>query len=246
VFGRSKEKQVPTPVAAPTIELTKGGGARRAAPRGGATPVAAPTARASAGGAARPWRRRDTTPVAAPAMELTKDGGKGRPTPKRSEAQARNARPLVPADRKAAARAARESSREERMKVQAALVSGDERYLPVRDRGPQKRFVRDVVDSRRNVGEYFLIIAGASLILSMIAQPLGSRQLLLGTTVLIYGMLAVVVVDSILLGRRVKRAVAGRFSEPERGLVSYGVTRALQIRRMRRPVPMIPRGATPR
>lgn len=197
MFGRSKEKQAPTSVAAPTIELTKG-------------------------------------------------GGKGRPTPKRSEAQARNARPLVPADRKAAAKAARATTREERMKVQAALVSGDERYLPVRDRGAQKRFVRDVVDSRRNVGEYFLIIAGASLVLSMIAQPLGSTQLLLGTTVLIYGMLAVVVVDSVLLGRRVKRAVAERFSEPERGLVSYGVTRALQIRRMRRPVPMIARGATPR
>ncbi|NAZ84867.1 DUF3043 domain-containing protein [Kineococcus sp. T90] len=180
------------------------------------------------------------------ALELTKPGGKGRPTPRRSEAQARNARPLVPADRKAAAKAAREAQRQERLKVQQALVTGDERYLPARDRGPQRRFVRDVVDARRNVGEYFLIIAGASLVLSMLAQPIGSAALLLGTTVLIYGMLALVVVDSVLLGRRVKRALAARFEEPERGLVSYGVTRALQIRRMRRPVPMVERGAQPR
>ena len=184
--------------------------------------------------------------AAAPTVELTKVGGKGRPTPKRSQAQQRNARPLVPSDRKAASKAAREASREERTRMQAALTSGDERYLPVRDRGPQKRFVRDVVDGRRNVGEYFLIIAGASLLLSMVATPLGSQRLLLATTVLIYGMLAVVVVDSVRLGRKVKRAVTARFEEPERGLVSYGVTRALQIRRMRRPVAMIPRGAQPR
>jgi hypothetical protein len=171
-------------------------------------------------------------------VELTKEGGKGRPTPKRSEARARNARPLVPTDR--------EAQREQRAKMQTALLTGDERYLPVRDRGAQKRFVRDVVDARRNVGEYFLIIAGASLILSMIAQPLGSAQLLLGTTLLIYLMLAVVIIDSILLGRKVSRAVKTRFPEPERGLVSYGVTRALQIRRMRRPVPMVDRGALPR
>nr|WP_276611947.1 DUF3043 domain-containing protein [Kineococcus vitellinus] len=177
---------------------------------------------------------------------MTKVGGKGRPTPRRSEAQARNVRPLVPVDRKAAARSAREAQRAERAKVQSALMTGDERYLPLRDRGPQKRFVRDVVDARRNVGEYFLIIAGVSLVLSMLATPLGSAELVLVTTLLIYLMLAVVVVDSIVLGRKLKRAVAARFEEPERGLVSYGVTRALQIRRMRRPVAMVPRGAQPR
>ncbi|WP_432511860.1 DUF3043 domain-containing protein [Kineococcus sp. SYSU DK001] len=181
----------------------------------------------------------------APAVELTKVGGKGRPTPRRSEAQARNARPLVPADRKAAQKLSREAQREARARMQSALLTGDERYLPLRDRGPQKRFVRDVVDARRNVGEYFLIIAGISLVLSMVAQPLGSTTLVLATTALIYGMLAVVVVDSVLLGRRVRRRVTEKFAEPERGLVSYGVTRALQIRRMRRPVPMVARGAHP-
>lgn len=181
----------------------------------------------------------------APAVELTKVGGKGRPTPKRSEAQARNQRPLVPADRKEAQKANRAAQREERAKMQAALLTGDERYLPIRDRGPQKRFVRDVVDARRNVGEYFLIIAGISLVLSMVATPLGSTTLVLGTTLLIYAMLAIVVIDSILLGRKVKRAVAAKFDAPERGLVGYGVTRALQIRRMRRPVPMVARGAHP-
>jgi len=185
-----------------------------------------------------------------PAVELTKatsaTSGKGRPTPKRSEAQARNVRPLVPSDRKAAAKANREAQREERAKMQAALMTGDERYLPVRDRGAQKRFVRDVVDARRNVGEYFLIIAGISLVLSMVATPLGSPSLVLVTTLLIYGMLAIVIIDSILLGRKVKKMLTARFGEVERGSVSYGVTRALQIRRMRRPVAMVDRRADPR
>ncbi|WP_205708911.1 DUF3043 domain-containing protein [Kineococcus siccus] len=186
-------------------------------------------------------------PAATTTVSLTKEGGKGRPTPKRSEAQARNRRPLVPTDRKAASKVAREAAREERARMQLALTTGDERHLPYRDRGPQKRFVRDVVDARRNVGEYFLIIAGVSLVVSLASQSLGSQSLLIATTLLIYGMLAVAIADSFVLSRRLKRLLAERFGDDlERGLVGYGVTRALQIRRLRRPIPMIPRGAPPR
>ncbi len=183
--------------------------------------------------------------VEAPA-EPVRTAGKGRPTPKRSEAQARNQRPLVPADRKAARTASKQALREDRARMQQALLTGDERYLPYRDKGPQKRFVRDVVDARRNVGEYFLIIAGVALVISMLAPATGSVALIGATTLVIYGMLAVVIVDSVLLGRRIKRLAADRFEIPERGLVGYGVTRALQIRRLRRPVPMVDRGHSPR
>lgn len=37
-----------------------------------------------------------------------------------------------------------------------AMASGDERYLPVRDKGPVRRFARDYVDSRWCVAEFFL------------------------------------------------------------------------------------------
>ena len=175
-----------------------------------------------------------------------KPGGKGRPTPSRSQAQARNRRPLVPADRKAARRAARESMREERARMQQALLTGDERHLPLRDKGPQRRLARDVVDARRNVGEHFLLIALLALVLSFVAPAIGSRSLLLASTVLIYLTLAAVVVDSVLLSRRVKRAAVARFGEAERGLGGYAVSRALQVRRLRRPVPGIGRGEPPR
>ena len=40
-----------------------------------------------------------------------------------------------------------------------ALREGDERHLPPRDRGPVRKYVRDIVDSRRSVAEYFLPLA---------------------------------------------------------------------------------------
>ena len=36
--------------------------------------------------------------------------------------------------------------------------------LPARDRGPVSKLVRDVVDSRRNVGSFFLVVAAVALI----------------------------------------------------------------------------------
>ena len=36
------------------------------------------------------------------------------------------------------------------------MKSGDERYLPERDQGPVKRFVRDYVDARLSIAEFLL------------------------------------------------------------------------------------------
>ena len=64
---------------------------------------------------------------------------KGRPTPTRKEREAANKRPIVVADRSEARRVNRERDRIERAKVNAGYAAGDERYLPMRDRGAQKR-----------------------------------------------------------------------------------------------------------
>ena len=74
--------------------------------------------------------------------------GKGHATPSRKEREAANKRPLVPSDRKEAARMERARANEERNKARIGLAAGDERYLPMRDRGPQKKFARDFVDAR--------------------------------------------------------------------------------------------------
>jgi hypothetical protein len=100
-----------------------------------------------------------------------KPGGKGRPTPKRREAEmARKKRVAPPRNRKEAAALQRERMRAEREKRVSAMRTGDERYLPARDRGPVRRFVRDFVDSRRSVGEFLLPLLVTILVLSFLGE----------------------------------------------------------------------------
>ena len=117
-------------------------------------------------------RRNDPTTTSTPAQDeppvgIVEDNRKGRPTPKRKEAEAANKRPLVPVDRKSAAKAAREAQRERREREYKAMQTGDERYLPARDRGPVRRYVRDYVDARYSLGEFFLPIAAVCLVIQL-------------------------------------------------------------------------------
>ena len=66
--------------------------------------------------------------------------GKKGPTPRRRDQEAARRRTLVPEDRKAARKAERQAMAQERMRQRAALETGDERGLPARDKGPQKRW----------------------------------------------------------------------------------------------------------
>ncbi|WP_443033545.1 DUF3043 domain-containing protein [Streptomyces sp. ACA25] len=169
---------------------------------------------------------------------------KGRPTPKRSEAQAqRRAVAKPPVSRKDAAKRAKEARRAALAKQREALVSGDERYLPVRDRGPVRRFARDFVDSRWHVAEYFLPIAVAILILSMMPS-LQAKNIAL---MLWMGVILMIIFDSVISSRRLKRALRERHpDENHKGATAYALMRTLQMRRMRLPKPQIKRGETPR
>jgi hypothetical protein len=165
---------------------------------------------------------------------------KGRPTPKRRDAEsARKTFTLAPAHskeekarQKAAARAARVAQR-------AAYLRGDENALPLRDRGPVKKFVRNYVDSRRSIGEFFLPIIGVVLIISLFPYALSK---VIGV-VLMYTVLFASIVDGILLSRKIKREVTARFpSESLKGIGMYGWLRSTQMRRMRAPKPGVSAG----
>ncbi len=169
---------------------------------------------------------------------------KGRPTPKRSEAQTqrRRASSSAPGDRKEAMKRQREARRADMAKQRAALASGDERYLPARDKGPVRRFVRDFVDSRFCVAEFFLPLAVVILVLSMVR--IGSLQNI--ALLLWLGVIVLIVVDSIGLTIRLKKQLNERFpNEPKRGAVAYGLMRTLQMRRLRLPKPQVKRGERP-
>ncbi|MFD9036381.1 MULTISPECIES: DUF3043 domain-containing protein [unclassified Streptomyces] len=168
---------------------------------------------------------------------------KGRPTPKRSEAQTQRRRAAtVPTDRKEAAKRQREARRTDLARQREALASGDERYLPARDKGPVRRFVRDFVDSRFSIAEFFLPMAVVILVLSMIRVPaLQNISLLLWL-----GVIVMIVIDSIGIWLRLKKQLNERFpNEPKRGAVAYGLMRTLQMRRLRLPKPQVKRGERP-
>lgn len=211
--------------------------------------------------------RRRTTSEKAPAREAgatTTDeptsetagvpAGKGRPTPKRREAERRRRTYVqAPKDRKQAAKMMRERQSSERQTQSRALRTGDESKLPPRDAGPVRRLVRDVVDSRRGVGGYFLFTTLGVLLVQILLQVATSRQYLTAaasaqTQVVLmyvwYALILLVAVDSFLLVRRVNRIVRERHPDhTERGLAMYSVMRSLQIRRLRLPKPKVGPGA---
>ncbi|MYV54877.1 DUF3043 domain-containing protein [Streptomyces sp. NBC_01317] len=167
---------------------------------------------------------------------------KGRPTPKRSEAQSQRRRASTPTDRKSAMKQQREARRTDMARQRAALASGDERFLPARDKGPVRRYVRDYVDSRFCMAEFFLPLAVVILVLSMVR--VGSLQNI--ALLLWLGVIVLIVVDSIGLWLRLKKQLAERFPDtPKRGAVAYGLMRTLQMRRLRLPKPQVKRGQRP-
>jgi hypothetical protein len=171
------------------------------------------------------------------AEQPTKVGGKGRPTPTRKEAEAAaRARAKVPRTRKEMAQAQRQNKTESSKQVRAAMKSGDERYLLARDKGPVRRFIRDYVDSRFSFVELMIPI----LIVTMVLGYSGNSQLATIGNTLLFGMLLLVVLDLVLLRRRIRKQLAVRFpDESVKGTTYYAVTRSLQMKFMRMPKPKV-------
>ncbi|MEH0110813.1 DUF3043 domain-containing protein [Tersicoccus sp. MR15.9] len=174
-------------------------------------------------------------------VEAHRTVGKGAPTPKRRDQEAARRRPLVPDDRKAAREASREAGRESRLRTRRAMETGDDKYLPLRDKGPQKRFARDWVDARFSVGEILLPLALVFVILTFIPNPTLSSIVL----VFFYAFVAVVAIDGLWLRRTLKQRLTAKFGALERGVYWYAFMRSLQFRRIRLPKPMVKRGQYP-
>jgi hypothetical protein len=175
--------------------------------------------------------------------ESARPGGKGRPTPKRSEAQqARKKRMTPPRSRKEAAALQRERMRADREKRVKGMQSGDERYLPARDRGPVRRFVRDYVDSRRSVGEFLLPLLLLILVLSFLGESMVWARSATATLWLM--MIVLTTLDTTLLVWRLGRQLKARFPDTStKGAKLYGVMRSSQLRPLRMPKPQVKAGA---
>ena len=181
------------------------------------------------------FRRSSSEPPAPPAPE--KVGGKGRPTPSRKEAEAAaRARAKVPRTRREQLAAQRSARGETSQRMREAMKTGDDRYLPARDRGPVRRFVRDFVDSRFS----FIELMVPLLVLSMVLGYSGNQTAVnLGNTVL-FTTIMVIVFDIVMLRFRIRREMARRFpGEPTKGLTLYAALRSLQMKFLRLPKPQV-------
>lgn len=169
--------------------------------------------------------------------------GKGHPTPTRKEREAANLRPLVSNDRRAAGKESRAKMAIARDRARIGMAAGEEKYLPVRDKGAQRRYIRDFVDARFSVGEVLIPVMFIVIILTVVnneyAQLLGIAGLWL--------FFLIAVIDSVILGMRLNRKLAERFGadKVQSGNRWYAAMRAMQLRLMRLPKPQVKRGQYP-
>ncbi|SDI00092.1 DUF3043 domain-containing protein [Agrococcus jejuensis] len=168
--------------------------------------------------------------------EPTKANGKGAATPKRSQQVARNQRPLVPTDRKEAKKESREQMAKLREEQRLGFERGDERYLPARDKGEVKRYVRDYVDARLSVAMLMI----PAMIVVIILTFFESMDVRLIANVVLWAFIAVAVLDCLLLSFLVKRRITAKFGPGKtKGVAWYASMRAAQLPFMRMPKPQV-------
>ena len=200
-------------------------------------PEAAETTAAEAGAATE---SEQTTTPARPRRYTVSKRELGKITPKRRQAGRRAEPP--PANRREALKRLREKQRQARAEARAGMLAGKEEYLPPRDKGPERRLVRDIVDARRNLASWFL---PGALVVILGSSPTMPKEIQVGAN-LFWIMLAVaVIVDSFLLTRRVKKIMLRRFpkaAKPPRTHYFYAIMRSFQFRRLRIPAPQVKLG----
>lgn len=172
--------------------------------------------------------------------------GKGRPTPKRKDAQAQRLRPLVPKDSKAQRKAEKQRLRERENEEYEAMRSGNINKMPKAERLPWRIYIRDYVDARFNIGEYFIPVALTILIVSVIVTVLYPNpviSLILMTVMYVY--LFAIIIDIIVMWSKLKKKLIEKFGERAvaKGMRSgsYAWSRAIQMRRWRLPKPRYPK-----
>lgn len=196
-----------------------------------------------------------SAPDPGPTVDPRRPAGKGKPTPKRRDqerARGLHTGPVTaPVTRKEAKqrrraaeagmskedrRAARAQQRDAREERRQLMMDGDDRYVLSRDRGEVRRFARDWVDTHRRLINFFMPLA----LLVIIIQLVPNRELMAISQTLFLVLITVIVIDGVLLGRTVNKAVRDRFPNTDDtgfGMGWYAVMRATQPRMLRTPRP---------
>jgi hypothetical protein len=120
------------------------------------------------------------------------------------------------------------------------MKRGEAWALNPRDRGPARALARDFVDSKRRASEYYMYVL-VVLLAAVFLKTKGLQEII---SPLVLVLIVVIVLDALLIRRSLGKLVAERLpGESTRGLTTYAVMRALQIRRFRVPAPRVGPGA---
>jgi hypothetical protein len=177
--------------------------------------------------------------------EEPKKAGKGRPTPPRKQQEMLRKKPAVGNKSPEARKIAKQALRDERMKAREGLANGEDRYLTIRDRGPQRRLVRDIVDARFTVGE---LVLPALFLVIMVSFVITDDEMLnfyiqLAALLTMWTLFLAIGVDGFLIGKKALKIVQSKYGDKtEKGLRWYAAMRSIQMRGMRLPKPQVKRG----
>ena len=167
--------------------------------------------------------------------------GKGRPTPARKQQEAANRKPIIGDKSPEAMKAAKAKAADDRRKAREGMARGEDRYLTARDKGPQRRLARDIVDSRFTAGQLVM----PALFLMIIISYAGNVSIQIYTLLGMWILFFIIAVDAFFIGRRVEKALDKKFGKGkiEKGVRWYAAMRSIQMRPMRLPKPQVQRGA---
>ncbi len=117
--------------------------------------------------------------------------------------------------------------------------TGDPRHLPPRDQGPVRAFIREYLDSRRSISEFFLYAALLLMIAMIVTLQYPTAAVIV--IVAMYTLFGVIIIENIVMTRRLKREIIAKFGENAmiRGTLMYAISRNTQIRRLRLPKPQV-------
>lgn len=203
-----------------------------------------------------PWSKPAPSPAAAaaaatpvvvePPREPT--APKGRPTPRRRDAEPRRG-PVAPPPM--TGKEARERMKERNRELKAAgqpkerALSAREERMQARDAGPERALVRNIVDSRRSISSAFPLFAILILVAMFTGMPTNNPELYNYLSYAWLAFFAVIIFESIFLGRVIGREVRARFpkSTMKMGTLKYyGIIRGLMFRKLRYPKPVVRAG----
>ncbi|MDD7384258.1 MAG: DUF3043 domain-containing protein [Actinomycetaceae bacterium] len=178
--------------------------------------------------------------------------GKGTPTPKRKNAQAAHYHPVISDHKKLTKEEKKEKRKAERAKeneqyarMQEAMRTGDERYMPARYSGEVRRYARDYLDARTELGELMVPLA-ILMILSIFIQP-SFPLLAFRLLIVMYAIFFLMIIDA-MWATHCARLYAehhfGRRAIP-RPFTMQNFGRCFTIHRWRQPAPQTTRGNYP-